>query len=74
MTHSPDTSQTELAAYDAPSGTPAIETHGLSKHFGQRKAVDGLSVPMGPARQPPFACCWGWCDQARAAPGFLVTH
>ena len=49
MTHSPDTSQTELAAYDAPSGTPAIETHGLSKHFGQRKAVDGLTISI-PAR------------------------
>ncbi|HEY6284341.1 MAG TPA: ATP-binding cassette domain-containing protein [Ktedonobacteraceae bacterium] len=49
MTHSPDTSQTELAANDAPSGTPAIEAHGLSKHFWQRKAVDGLtiSIPAG---------------------------
>src|SRR3989442_10148132 len=49
MTHSPDPSQTELAAYDAPSGTMGIETYGLSKHFGQRKAVDGLtiSIPAG---------------------------
>src|SRR5437016_13760434 len=49
MTPSPDTSQTEQAADDAPSGTWAIETHGLSKHFGQRTAVDGLtiSVPAG---------------------------
>src|SRR5438270_11161487 len=44
MTPSPDTSQTEQAADDAPSGTPAIETHGLSKHFGRRKAVDGLTI------------------------------
>ena len=49
MTSSPDPSQTELAADKAPSRTPAIETHGLSKHFGQRKAVDGLtiSIPVG---------------------------
>src|SRR5438874_7404432 len=49
MTSSPDPSQTELAADNAPSSTPAIETHGLSKHFGQRKAVDGLtmSIPAG---------------------------
>src|SRR5207245_10324660 len=46
---SPDPSQTELAADNVPSRTPAIETHGLSKHFGQRKAVDGLtiSIPAG---------------------------
>src|SRR5437764_11448036 len=44
MTPSPDTSQTELAANDAQDGTPAIATHGLSKHFGQRKAVDGLTI------------------------------
>jgi ABC-2 type transport system ATP-binding protein len=49
MTSSPDPSQTELAADNAPGGTLAIETHGLSKHFGQRKAVDGLtiSIPAG---------------------------
>src|SRR5437762_11780101 len=49
MTLSPDPSQTELAAENAPGRTPAIETHGLSKHFGQRKAVDGLtiSIPAG---------------------------
>ena len=49
MTASPDPSQTELAAYNAPGGTLAIETHGLSKYFGQRKAVDGLtiSIPTG---------------------------
>jgi ABC-2 type transport system ATP-binding protein len=46
MTLSPDTSQTEQAADDAPSGTLAIETHGLSKHFGQRKAVDGLTISI----------------------------
>src|SRR5256714_13257428 len=49
MTPSPDPSQPEQAADDTPSSTPAIETHGLSKHFGQRKAVDGLtiSIPSG---------------------------
>lgn len=49
MTSSPDPSQTELAADNAPGGTLAIETHGLRKHFGQRKAVDGLtiSIPAG---------------------------
>src|SRR5438034_9994925 len=45
MNPSPDTSQTELAADNA----PAIETHGLCKHFGKRKAVDSLtiSIPAG---------------------------
>ena len=50
MTPSPDPSQSlRRAANDAPSGTLAIEAHGLSKHFGQRKAVDGLtiSIPAG---------------------------
>jgi ABC-2 type transport system ATP-binding protein len=49
MTASPDPSQTELAADNAPSRTLAIATHDLSKHFGQRKAVDGLtiSIPAG---------------------------
>ncbi len=49
MTPSSDTSQTEQAADDALSGTMAIETHGLSKYFWQRKAVDGLtiSIPAG---------------------------
>src|SRR5256712_3482263 len=49
MTSSPDPSQTELAADNVPGRTPAIETHGLSKHFGQHKAVDGLtmSIPAG---------------------------
>jgi ABC-2 type transport system ATP-binding protein len=49
MTSFPDPSQTELTADNAPGGTLAIETHGLSKHFGQRKAVDGLtiSIPAG---------------------------
>ena len=49
MTPSPDPSQRELAAENAPGSTPAIETHGLRKHFGQRKAVDGLtmSIPAG---------------------------
>jgi ATPase subunit of ABC transporter with duplicated ATPase domains len=44
MTPSPDPSQTELAAHEVPLGTSAIETYGLSKHFGQRKAVDGLTI------------------------------
>jgi ABC-2 type transport system ATP-binding protein len=49
MTPSPDASQTEQAASFSPSGTVAIETHNLSKRFGQRKAVDGLtiSIPAG---------------------------
>ena len=49
MTSSPDPSQTELAADNAPGGTLGIETRGLSKRFGQRKAVDGLtiSIPAG---------------------------
>lgn len=49
MTPSPDPSQRELAAENTPGSTPAIETHGLRKHFGQRKAVDGLtmSIPAG---------------------------
>src|SRR5436309_5201702 len=49
MTPFSDPSQSLRLADDAPSGTPAIETHGLSKHFGQRKAVDGLtiSIPTG---------------------------
>src|SRR5438034_6112206 len=49
MTSSPDPSQTELTADNALGRTPAIETHGLSKHFGKRKAVDGLtmSIPVG---------------------------
>lgn len=49
MTPSSDTSQTESAASAAPDGTMAIETHGLSKYFGKRKAVDDLtiSIPAG---------------------------
>jgi ABC-2 type transport system ATP-binding protein len=49
MTPFPDPSQSLRLADDAPGGTPAIETHGLSKRFGQRKAVDGLtiSIPAG---------------------------
>lgn len=49
MTPSPDTSQTEQATSFSPSGTVAIETSNLSKRFGQRKAVDGLtiSIPAG---------------------------
>ncbi|HEX6482759.1 MAG TPA: ATP-binding cassette domain-containing protein [Ktedonobacteraceae bacterium] len=44
MTSSSDTPQTRLAADDAPGSTLAIETHNLRKHFGQRKAVDGLTI------------------------------
>ncbi len=49
MTPSPDISQTERATSFSPSGTVAIETSNLSKRFGQRKAVDGLtiSIPAG---------------------------
>ena len=45
----PDTSRAEQAASVSPGGTLAIETHGLRKYFGQRKAVDGLtiSIPAG---------------------------
>src|SRR6059058_291270 len=45
MNPSPDPLRTELAG-NAPGSTPAIETHGLSKHFGQRKAVDGLTISI----------------------------
>ncbi len=45
MLPSPDTSQSHKpAAGDTLSGSLAIETHDLSKHFGQRKAVDGLTI------------------------------
>src|SRR5438270_10902846 len=49
MTPSPDAAKTELAANEAQDGTPAMAADGLSKHFGQRKAVDGLtiSIPAG---------------------------
>ncbi len=42
-------SQTGQASSRSSGNSLAIETHGLSKHFGQRKAVDGLtiSVPGG---------------------------
>src|SRR5437870_8077325 len=29
-----------------PNGTPAIRTNGLSKWFGQRRAVDGLTITI----------------------------
>jgi ABC-2 type transport system ATP-binding protein len=48
MTSQPHTSQAGRTA--SPDGNPlVIETHGLSKHFGPQKAVDGLtmSVPAG---------------------------
>jgi ABC-2 type transport system ATP-binding protein len=49
MSLTPDISQPEHAADNAPSSTMAIVTHGLSKQFGKRKAVDGLtiSIPSG---------------------------
>src|SRR5260370_37444654 len=55
MSRSPDrlqASQAASATGSAPgsaSGTFAIETHGLRKHFGKLTAVDGLtiSVPAG---------------------------
>jgi ABC-2 type transport system ATP-binding protein len=48
MTLHTEASQTRQAS-GSPSGTLVIETHGLSKHFGRRKAVDALtiSVPSG---------------------------
>jgi ABC-2 type transport system ATP-binding protein len=44
-----DVSQGGGMASVASGGPLAIETHGLSKHFGQRKAVDALTinVPVG---------------------------
>ena len=52
MPFSPDpfqASQTLPMTGPVPGSTWAIETHGLSKHFGQHKAVDGLtiSIPAG---------------------------
>lgn len=50
MTAFSDASQSfQQAANELPGGTLAIETHGLSKSFGQRKAVDRLtiSIPAG---------------------------
>ena len=49
MTLSPDPSQTKLVGDNMSNPAPAIETHGLSKHFRQRKAVDDLtiSIPAG---------------------------
>ncbi len=49
MTLHPETSQTKQMASPSSNSNLAIETHGLSKHFGQRKAVDGLTigVPSG---------------------------
>lgn len=44
MTPSPDASQAAHAMGDVRSGALAIETYGLSKYFGQRKAVDGLTI------------------------------
>ena len=60
MSLSPDrlpASQAAPATSSAPSsasGAFAIETHGLSKHFGKRTAVDGLTmnVPAGTKFDP----------------------
>jgi ABC-2 type transport system ATP-binding protein len=49
MSLSPDSlqaSRAALATSPARGSTPAIATHGLSKHFGQRKAVDGLTITI----------------------------
>src|SRR5881392_1303676 len=49
MPLAPDPRQASQAARvtsPAPGSTLAIETHGLSKQFGQRKAVDGLTVSI----------------------------
>jgi ABC-2 type transport system ATP-binding protein len=45
----PGTSSAPGSASGSASGAWAIETHGLSKHFGPRTAVDGLtiSIPVG---------------------------
>lgn len=37
-------SQTRRTVQHMPDATPAIETLGLSKHFGKRKAVDDLTI------------------------------
>src|SRR5215472_7154872 len=49
MTLSPDPAQTKLVGDTMSNHAPAIETHGLSKHFGKLKAVDDLtiSIPAG---------------------------
>lgn len=50
MAPSSDTSQSTRQTVSVVSGSaPAIETHGLSKNFGKRKAVDDLtiSIPAG---------------------------
>src|SRR5258707_14384762 len=49
MTLHAETSQTSQASSRSSGNSLAIETHGLSKHFGQPKGVDGLtiSVPGG---------------------------
>src|SRR6266851_3786710 len=49
MTLHAETSQTGQASSRSSGNNLAIETHGLSKHFGQRKAVDALTinVPSG---------------------------
>ncbi|BCL78823.1 ABC transporter ATP-binding protein [Ktedonobacteria bacterium brp13] len=49
MPPSSDISQPEQATSVSPIGALAIETHSLSKHFRQRKAVDNLtiSIPAG---------------------------
>jgi ABC-2 type transport system ATP-binding protein len=46
MTLYSEASQTEQVVSQSSGSNPAIETHGLSKHFGQRKAVDGLTISV----------------------------
>jgi ABC-2 type transport system ATP-binding protein len=46
MTLYSEASQTKQVVPQSSGSNPAIETHGLSKHFGQRKAVDGLTISI----------------------------
>ena len=46
MTSYPDRLQTSQATPDGSAAAWAIATQGLSKHFGQRPAVDGLSISI----------------------------
>jgi ABC-2 type transport system ATP-binding protein len=46
MTLYSEASQTEQVVSQSSGSNLAIETHGLSKHFGQRKAVDGLTISV----------------------------
>jgi len=46
MTLYSEASQTKQVVPQSSGSNPAIETHGLSKHFRQRKAVDGLTISV----------------------------